>query len=218
MSTTTTTMKKAAFSRLCGVSKQAIDKAVLSGSVIMLGKVVDLTHRITVEYLSNKNPEYKNKLAEVKPVKKKQAISEPELPIITAPKVSGDAPPFMLTSDITQISVRDLIHYEKKDLEKLKLYEQTRKENLVVREKEGELVKRSLVARVFGQQYSVLKEQVGTLEDKVTKDICAIFGETEDCDNSVKVREKINIETGKALTHFKRILNDYLDAVASEKI
>jgi len=213
----TTTTTKAAFARLCGVSKQAIDKAVKSGSVILSGKKVDLTHRITVEYLSNKNTEYKNDLAEPKPVKKKSVPENPP-PKITAPPVDDDAEPFMLTSDITNISVKDLIHYEKKDLEKLKLYEQTRKENLVVREKEGELVKRDLVARVYAQQYSVLKEQIGTLEDKVTKDICAIFGESEESLQSVKVREKINIETGKALNHFKRVMNDYLDRVGSEKI
>lgn len=222
MPMTTTTTTKAAFSRLCGVSKQAIDKAVNAGSVILSGKKVDLTHRITVEYLSNKNPEYKNHLAEntIPPPKKPpvKKTAEPTPPIITAPKVSADAEPFMLTSDITKIDTKDLIHYEKKDLEKLKIYEQTRKENLVVREKEGELVKRGLVKRVYAQQYSVLKEQLGTLEDKVTKPICALFGETEDSEQSIKVRELINKETGKALNHFKRVMNDYLVAVGSEKI
>jgi phage terminase Nu1 subunit (DNA packaging protein) len=196
-------VSKTDFADMCGVSKAAISKACAAGNIKTIGEgrkqKVDVDHRLTKDYLSEK----------VGSSSANQSRDE-LLP-------SGDQMDLPI-SDINAINRDEILLYEKPQLERLKLFEQAKLENIKVAEKEGTLISRELVERVFSKIYTVDTQQLRPLEDVLTPEICAIFGAQDDSPEGAKVRKKINEKVLAALDHIKRIIDEYLISIGSDKL
>jgi hypothetical protein len=223
MESTTT---RAQLSRDLGVSKPAITKAVDRGDVILTasGKV-DLNHRVTLEYIRRHDKNYQPPEPKQKTERKPKSKSEQKKktkkkkPKADDQTVEPEDDQLLLPmGGITAID-RSTIHlYEKRDLEKLKIFEQATLENIKVQEKEGKLISRELVSRVFAKIYTVDTEQLRALEDNLTPKICGVFGISEDSTESVKVKKEINVAVSKALSHIKRLIDSHLVSVGDKKL
>lgn len=212
---------------MCGVSKAAITKAADTGSIGMVvdGKkqVVNLDHHLTKEYMNSKGivgTKDGLKLATGQPqrgktVGKKPLAKEDPL-VITAPISNAHGLPVIKSLD--DIDETNLFLLEKRDIDKLKAYEQALETRLKREERRGLLIPRNTVKLIFSKIYTVDNNELKTMEDRLSPAICGIFGEGDDSENSVKVRKLLNDEITKALHHIKRIINDYLVKVGSEKI
>ncbi len=211
------TISKSKFADKCGVSKQAITKAVKSGAVITDGNgKVDLDHRVTRDYVKEQKRKAKLK---PKPLKKKHgevAVNVPQSENQTNKK--GEQLNLPSISDINSIRREDLIGYQKPDLDKLKVYEEARLKNIQVQEKEGTLISRALVEKVFSKIYTVDTEQLRAMEERLAPkilDICKVGHEDSE---AVKVREEVNNQISKILENIKRIIDKFLVDIDSEKL
>ena len=218
---------RAQLSRDIGISKAAITKAAERGDIILTkqGKV-DLEHRITLEYIRRHKDDYQPPAEEKKPPKKKPAKKpakktekKPEKKKEKKPEPPGTGEQLCLPiNDIASIDRSNIHLYEKKDLEKLKIFEQAILENLKVKEKEGKLIDRALVAQVFSKIYTIDTEQLRSLEDNLTPKICGIFNVSDDTTESIAVKKEINIAVTKALDHIKRLIDEFLIGVGEGKV
>lgn len=206
------TVSKAHFAQMCSVSKAAITKACKAGSLGTEGEgrkqVINLDHRLTKEYLKDKAGS-----APKKEQSKKSAADPFE---ITAPESDEHGLPAIRSLD--DINESNLFLLEKKDIDKLKAYEQALETRLKREERRGILISRDTVKLVFSKIYTVDNNELKTMEERLTPAICGIFGEEDDSGKTVLVRKLLNDEITKSLRHIKRIVNDFLVRQGSDKI
>ena len=209
------TVTKSHFAGMCGVSKVSITKACKAGKLGLVknGKreVVNLDHRLTKEYLSGKKPQDSD--AE-KPKSKPKSKDDPL--VITAPE--SDEYGELAIKSLDDIDESNIHLLTKNQIDIFKGWESA----LATRQKREEarslLIRRETVKLIFSKIYTVDNNELKTMEDRLAPAICGIFGEGDDSENSVKVRKLLNDEITKALHHIKRIINDHLVKVGSDKI
>lgn len=223
------TVNQSHFSKMCGVSRQAVSKAVKAKLIKLIGKKVNLDHRITCEYYFTQTgkslkPESVDEPPHVKstPPKKAPPVKKTKVEKITAPVIEdgplgGDV--LDIDNDIVlpdgiqcldDINEKNILSiqsdYLKKlaELEKAKTSKQKREEAL------GLLIKRTTVRTVFAKLHTIDTNQWKTLEDRISPGISGIFGFEEGCPEEVEVRKIITNETSKTLRHVKRLLDEFL--------
>ena len=81
----------------------------------------------------------------------------------------------------------------------------------------GVLIKRDLVQRVFAKLYTIDSNELKPLGDKLAPELAAIF-ESDDPKLILKVNKKIEKEIFRSLGHVKRLMNDFLIKIGTEKI
>ena len=228
------TVNQSHFAKMCGVSRQAISKAKANKPPLikMIGKMVNLDHRITCEYFyTQAGRQLTPGLDTVAPAKKiikpvpppkppRPPRKKPPIEPITAPVDDGEEEPefdpdapivlppgIESLDDINESNILTIqSDYLKKlkDLEAAKSSKQKREEAL------GLLIKRSTVRVVFAKLHTIDTNQWKTLEDRLAPGISGIFGFEEGCAEEVEVRRLINEEVAKTLRHEKRLLDDFL--------
>jgi hypothetical protein len=218
---TTNITTKAAFARMCGVSKPAIDKAVASGRVVLIDKKVNLDHHDTQEYYFGKtnkqlNPEeHAKKPKVVKPpvVKKKQPVKrpakkakpkppppEPEEKITIEEElldIPDDHEPdngYQLPAGIARfedITIHNLHLIPEALIKKIKEFETAAKAKQARLVSRGKLVERKVVKQVFAKIHTTDSNQWKTLEDKLVPILCGIFDAQDGGPESIKARKTI---------------------------
>jgi hypothetical protein len=212
------TVSKAHFSRMCGVSRTAISKAASTGIIGMHDDKVNLHHRLTKEYLKDKSQPVE--VVDGKPKQKKRTLpaKKPPPTEITAPEAKDGDPTLMVVRSLDDINETNLLYLEKKDLDKFKVYEQALETRLKREERRGLLIPRIRVRQVFAKLYTIDVNQIKTMEDRLVPEICGAFGMGDSGPEAVAVRKMINDDTAKFLRQVKRLFDDFLKEVKTDKI
>jgi hypothetical protein len=219
------TVSQSHFSKMCGVSREAIRKAANAGTIILDDKKrVDLDHRITCEYFYGKTKkrlrpsmadEPIKKLVKKNPAQNPKPEAQPAEPqeITVLPPETGQDDSWSLPSGVKSIEDIDaeMLHRLPHDfIKKMKDYELALNNKTKREEMRGLLIKRDLVRKIFNQLYTIDNNQLKTLEDRIVPEICGIFGFVDGCPESVKSRKLVNDEVVKTLRFIKRKMNDFL--------
>jgi hypothetical protein len=218
---------------MCGVSRQAIGKAVKAKNIKMIRGKVDLDHRLTCEYYHDKTG--KSLKPDAKPVKKKAGkktppAPKPKPPEPTPPPVEPEPPlenqgntpdddpdpenGYSLPAGIKRfedITIHNL-HLIPQDLiKKIKEFEQGAKAKQDRLVKRGELIERKVVKQVFAKIHTVDTNQWKTLEDKIVPMLCGIFDAQDGGPESIRARKLISDEVTKILRYNKRLIDEFFD-------
>jgi hypothetical protein len=79
----------------------------------------------------------------------------------------------------------------------------------------GNLIKRSLVQRVFAKLYTVDTNELLPLKDRLSPEIAALVG-VDDPELILKINKRIEKEIYKSLKHIKRLMDDFLESIEVE--
>lgn len=212
------TVSKSHFARMCGVSPTAISKADKAGIIGTHEGQVNLAHRLTKEYLRDKQSKLDEtgKPGRARNVKEKTVRADRQK---TTPKTEEKQDQELkVVRSLDDVNESNILTLEKRDLDKFKVFEQALETRLKREERRGLLIPRSMVRLVMAKKYSIDVNQIKTMEDRLTPDICGIFGMGDNGPEAVAVRKLINDDTSKFLRQVKRLIDDFLKKVDAEKI
>jgi hypothetical protein len=229
------TVNASHFARMCQVSRESVSKAIKTDRIKTIGegrsRVVDLDHRVTQEYLRTKNPNYKAGVPTEPPKKKTPPKPKPKTKVnpkintpkpepleITAIEVSDDTPPDAMVRSLDDVDGNNLAFVDKTDLQKFKIYEDALKVRQDRESKRGELIPRIMVRQVISKLYSIHVNEFKTMEDRLTPDICSIFGVQDSSPEAVKIRQLLNTDSGKTLKSIQRLFNDFLAKIKAKTL
>jgi hypothetical protein len=195
------------FAKKMKVTRQAVNKAIREGKLILHGKgrasYIDMDCKVTKLYIRNGsiNRHIKNKgkprsKPKTKPPKKKEKESAPE-------STEHDESAQAFTDKI--VTDRD---YKRKQTEKI---------DLEIKARRGELIERYLVQQFIEGLHIIDNGQWKTLGLKVSADVAAVFG----IDDEDKIRaacEVIDKETLAILKQVKRESNKFLKKIGAKQI
>lgn len=202
---------KAEFARMCRVTKPAIAKAIVAGKVNLLDKKINLDHRSTAEYYYTKTGKVLNATehgTKPKPPRKKPT-QEPDTIDDQLVDDGYKLPPgIKCFEDITIHNVNSIpadLMKKFKELETAKKAKQDREH------KRGVLVERVLVEQFMAKLHTVDTSQWKTLEDRITPELCSIFGVKDGGEEAVETRKLISGEVVKTLRYAKRLTDDFFN-------
>lgn len=186
---------KAAFSKLAGVSKPAIAKAIKTGKLILnSSKKIDDQDPLSIKYMRNRlekgKDEYKKIIKEAKKVEIKKKFEEKD-------SVESD--------DNDQHSESDSVGYDdKEEIDKEYKKVSTEKIKIANAEKLKLLVPIEYVKKKFGKISGVILNYFFPMGDRLAPLVCGICGIT-DPEVVRQVKVKINDEITRALSEFKKV-------------
>ena len=200
------------FADYCGVSKQAIGKAIKKHHLVLRqdGKL-DTDNPINQDYIRKKGKEIPTKSttnasnSKKKPrkkVTKKTPQKQQNIPVPQTPEDDENGTSNDLLKTIVTKNALDV----QKTLEQVKhLQVKTSKER-------GELISRDIVKLAFAKLFKVDTGELRTLGAKLAPDIASIFGISDDA-KILEAKEYIEEEVFVVLKHIKRIYADALKTI-----
>lgn len=120
-------------------------------------------------------------------------------------------------TDSGELSFAAAMGLTKRDLDKIKIYEQIKDIKGKADERREGLVSRKLVRTVFSKIYEIDMNQLIPMKEKLIPDIAAIF-ETKNQASILKAGKKLDTELWKILGNIKRELNKFLNKVGEDQI
>jgi hypothetical protein len=207
------------FAKLCGVSPEAVRKAIVAGKIDAIGegrkKRILLAGVNTIGYLNDKNSQRKNSV-------KSQPAAAPASVSISEEKSSQPAaqppeskPPFAVNiNNILDFENEDidLSQISQNDLKKLQVLESTKKNAQERKTKRGDLIERKLLSAFLGKIYTIEVNQLKPIADKSPSKIAAIF-ENEDAEKMLKVSQILADDIAQALNHIQHTTDRFLDSI-----
>ena len=207
------------FAKLCGVSPEAVRKAIVAGKIDAEGegrkKRILLAGINTIGYLNDRNSQRKNSVT-LQPAAAPAAVSIPE------EKKSEEAPPQSEASPLPTVNINNILDFENEDidltlfnqadLKKLQILEVTKKNALERKTKRGDLIERKLLSAFLGKIYTIEVNQLKPIADKSPSKIAAIF-ENEDAEKMLKVSQILSEEIAQALNHIQHTTDRFLDSI-----
>lgn len=238
MSTNITT--KAAFARICGVTKPGIAKAITAGKVQLLDKKVNLDHRITAEYYYGKTGKVLNPPQHAKKPKaarKKKTLDrkttsastesttvpispsqEPDQQPVDYDKPPDDGyklpPGIKCFEDITIHNVNSIPADLMKKFKELEVAKKAKQDRDV---KRGKLIDRDVVKKFISQLYIIDVNQIKTQEDRIVPELCGLFGFEDGGKESLKARKLIKNDSADLLESIQREVKDFLGGLQVSK-
>jgi hypothetical protein len=105
----------------------------------------------------------------------------------------------------------------KRDLEKIKIYEQVKEIKTKAEQRREGLIDKKLVRTIFGKLYEIDMNQFIPMKEKLIPDLAAIFGVK---DESVKLKagKRLDDELWKILGNVKREMNKFLNKVGEGEV
>lgn len=207
------------FAKLCGVSPEAVRKAIVAGKIDAEGegrkKRILLAGVNTIGYLNDRNSQRKNSVAS-QPAAAPAAVSIPEKKTSEkAPAQPEDSPPPEVNIDNVfdfKNENIDFSKYSQGDLKKLQIIEGVKGKALDWKTKRGELIERKLLSAFLGKIYTIEVNQLKPIADKSPSKIAAIF-EDEDAEKILKVSQILADDIAQALNHIQHTTNRFLDSI-----
>ena len=207
------------FAKLCGVSPEAVRKAIVAGKIDAVGegrqKRILLAGVNTIGYLNDRNSQRKNP-AQSQPAAVPAAVSIPEKKSLEpAAQPLESSPP-------SEININNLLDFENEDidlskftqtdLKKIQVLESAKKNALERKMKRGDLVDRKLLSVFLGKIYTIEVNQLKPIADKSPSKIAAIF-ENEDAEKMLKVSQILAEDIAQALNHIQHTTDRFLDSI-----
>ena len=207
------------FAKLCGVSPEAVRKAIVAGKIGAIGegrkKRILLADLNTVAYLNDRNsqrkksvkPQSDNVSAPISiPDKHPQVQPSPT----DTPKASSPSNTLkMIDLDDEDI---DISSFSQNDIKKVKDLETARKNAQDRKKSRGDLIDRKLVTTILGKIYTIEVNQIKPIADKSPSRIAAIF-EDEDPEKILKVSQILSSDISDALNHIKHNVERFLNQI-----
>ncbi len=207
------------FAKLCGVSPEAVRKAIVAGKIDAEGegrkKRILLAGINTIGYLNDRNSQRKNSVTQ-QPSAAPAAVSIPE------DKTPEQVPPQSEESSPSAVNINNILDFENEDidltlfnqvdLKKLQILEVTKKNALERKTKRGDLIERKLLSAFLGKIYTIEVNQLKPIADKSPSKIAAIF-ENEDAEKMLKVSQILADDIAQALNHIQHTTNRFLDSI-----
>jgi len=119
-----------------------------------------------------------------------------------------------LADMLKKIDIRSIAYH---DVQKVQKIEQALKTRIEREHKRGDLIDRVLIKSVFAQLYQVDSQQLRMLGARLAPDVSGILG-IDDPTLVLMVEARIEGEVLKALTHIKRIINEFLESIGTNGI
>lgn len=222
MSEETTTgnlVTQSAFAKLCGVSPEAVRKAIIAGKIDAVGegrkKRILLAGINTIGYLNDRNSQRKNL------VKSQQAATPPPVSQLEeqAPAPLNES---RKDNSIPEVNINNILDFENEDidlskfnqtdLKKLQILEGAKGKALDRKTKRGDLIERKLLSAFLGKIFTIEVNQLKPIADKSPSKIAAIF-EDEDAEKILKVSQILADDIAQALNHIQHTTNRFLDSI-----
>ena len=197
------------FARKCGVSPQAISKAIKEGRVIKDEKKINPNNPQNAAYIKliqMRKDENGGTLDRSKSrnKKKKNDASEPE----------PESKPELNDQDLENLAKGQLSipldSLSKTSADRLKTLEQVRKIQIESDTKRKNLLPREEIKRIFARLYMIETNELKTISDAVAPEIAAIY-EDDNLDHQFKTKKIIDAKVYRALKHIQRLWSDYLE-------
>jgi len=207
------------FAKLCGVSPEAVRKAIVAGKIDAIGegrkKRILLAGLNTIAYLNDRNSQRK-KSVKLQLDTVSDPISIPDKhPQLQAspPNNHKESPP---TNTRKKIDLDDedidISSFNQNDIKKLKDLETARKHAQDRKKSRGDLIDRKLVTTILGKIYTIEVNQIKPIADKSPSRIAAIF-EDEDPEKILKVSQILSSDISDALNHIKHSVERFLNQI-----
>lgn len=207
------------FAKLCGVSPEAVRKAILAGKIDAEGegrkKRILLAGVNTIDYLNDRNSQRK-KSVKAQPIAVLPQSQMPEEQL----QASIPQPKNQKTSSINKVkNILDfddeninLADFSQTDIKKLKDLETARKAAQERKKSRGDLIDRKLVTTILGKIYTIEVNQIKPIADKSSSKIAAIFKD-EDPEKILKVSQVLSSDISQALNHIKHSVERFLNHI-----
>ena len=211
---------QAAFSRLCGVSRESIRKQVVRGAILMNDqKKIDLLEPLNCRYFTDKTglefePASASAPAPPSPVPAAASAPAPPSPVPAA--ASAPAPPSPVpaaasapasprgTSGKIDLPVKQAVGDQTKlQAEMKRLEAQTAGYQLKVAKEMGALVDKRLVDKTFRAIYGAVINHILPMGDRLSKKISADFGDPSH-EQVTKVKNRIDEENARTIEAIKK--------------
>ena len=207
------------FAKLCGVSSEAVRKAIVAGKIDAIGegrkKRILLAGVNTIGYLNDRNSQRKKSV-------KSQPIAAPAAVSISEEKSSEPAAQPPESKSPFAVNINNILDFENEDidlsqisqndLKKLQVLESAKKNALERKMKRGDLVDRKLLSAFLGKIYTIEVNQLKPIADKSPSKIAAIF-ENEDAEKMLKVSQILAEDIADALNHIQHTTDRFLDSI-----
>ena len=207
------------FAKLCGVSPEAVRKAIVAGKIDAEGegrkKRILLAGANTINYLNDRNSQRKNSITP-------QPAASPAAVLIPEEKISEQAPQQSEASPPSAVNINNILDFENEeidldrftqaDLKKIQVLESAKKNAQERKKNRGDLIDRKLVTVILGKIYTIEVNQLKPIADKSPSKIAAIF-ENEDAEKILKVSQIIAEDISQALNHIQHTTDRFLDSI-----
>jgi hypothetical protein len=186
--------KKSEFSRLAGVSRAAVTKAVQRGEIVEVDGRIDITDPVNASYLaSNRDRRPKVDSAKSKPKKRNTTKTKTDLPKFKPKKSKPD-------KDETPLNISP---GDKERYEILKTQAQTASIQLKYAKELKILILRELVEGAFQRLYAVAVNYFLVLGDRLAPILASLCRETDQA-VIIEMKSRIDKEVTRALEELKR--------------
>lgn len=216
------------FAKLCKVSAEAIRKACASGKINIVGegrkKQIDLNGELTIDYLHDKNsqrtksPDDSENHQEIPPLVSEQTLPEEE----SSFKIASDVPalPKSSGSDLTNIDLdnltdEDMLRLRPSHVKMLKDLETTLRTRQNRIKERGDLIDRKLVTKFLGILFTIERNEIVPISEKIPSEIAAILG-VEDNELVLKIGKLLKDEFAKAFSHIEAKTQTFLTSINSD--
>ena len=207
------------FAKLCGVSPEAVRKAIVAGKIDAEGegrkKRILLAGVNTIGYLNDRNSQRKNSVTP-QPAAAPAEVSIPE------EKTPEQAPQRSEASPPSEVNINNILDFENEDidltkfseseLKKLTTLETAKGRALDRKTKRNDFIERKLLTTFLGKIFTIEVNQLKPIADKSPSKIAAIF-EDEDAEKILKVSQILAEDISQALNHIQHTTNRFLDSI-----
>ena len=207
------------FAKLCGVSPEAVRKAIVAGKIDAEGegrkKRILLAGVNTIGYLNDRNSQRKNSVTP-------QPAAAPAAVSIREEKTPEQAPQQSETSPPSEVNINNILDFENEDidltkfseseLKKLTTLETAKGRALDRKTKRNDFIERKLLTNFLGKIFTIEVNQLKPIADKSPSKIAAIF-EDEDAEKILKVSQVLAEDISQALNHIQHTTNRFLDSI-----
>lgn len=206
-------VKSAEFARIAGVSKVYISRLCKNESLVRTP-----TGKLDTENLVNKafliKQREKGKKQNINPFSAKETVAVKEEEQEALNKIEETK---FLESILSGERVIDILeHISKTSIERIKIIEQVRNLRINTDERLNKLIPRDLVKKVFSQLYAIDINEFKTLGPAISQEIIIIMG-VGDEKQIMEIEAMVDKHLRKVLQHIKRIFDDFLKEIESEK-
>ena len=215
------------FAKLCKVSAEAIRKACASGKINIVGegrkKQIDLSGELTIDYLHDKNSQREKSSnnsenhQEIPPPVSEQTLPEED----SSSKTVSDEPvtPKNYGSDLTNIDLdnlsdEDMLRLRPSHVKMLKDLETTLRTRQNRIKERGDLIDRKLVTKFLGILFTIERNEIVPISEKIPSEIAAILG-VEDNELILKVGKLLKDEFANAFSHIEAKTQNFLSSINS---
>ena len=206
------------FAKLCGVSPEAVRKAIVAGKIDATGegrkKRILLAGINTIGYLNDRNSQRKNSVKSQSAAPPPVLQSEEQAPAPAAPSQKENSLPAVNINNILDFENEDidLSKFTQTDLKKIQVLESAKKNAFERKMKRGDFVDRKLLSVFLGKIYTIEVNQLKPIADKSPSKIAAIF-ENEDAEKMLKVSQILTDDIAQALNHIQHTTDRFLDSI-----